>query len=96
MQGKFWEYHDRLFANQNALAVDNLKQYAAALGLDAAAFDTCLDGGAMTALVRQDMTDANRYGVSSTPTIFINGRFLSGAQPFERFEQIIQEELARQ
>ena len=96
MQGKFWEYHDTLFANQDALAVEDLKRYAGEIVPDQAAFDACLDSSETAALVRQDMTEAEAYGVSSTPTIFINGRMITGAQTFETFEAIINDELARQ
>ena len=92
-QSKFWEYHDVLFANQNALGRDDLKRHAAGLGLDAAKFNACFDEGRTGRLVQADMNESERYGVSSTPTFFINGRLLSGAQPFEVFDRIIQEEL---
>jgi protein-disulfide isomerase len=94
-QGKFWEYHDRLFANQQALGSEDLKRHAAELGLDAAKFASCVDDGRMQRLVQADMDESQRYGVSSTPTFFINGRLVSGAQPYEVFDRIIQEELAR-
>ncbi len=96
MQGKFWEYHDTLFAHQSALAVDDLKQYAVQHDLDEETFNACLDSGEAAPLVQQDMAEGNSYGVSSTPAIFINGRLISGAQPFEIFDQIIREELAAQ
>ena len=96
MQGKFREYHDTLFAHQSALAIEDLKQYAVQQDLDAETFNACLDSGEMAPLVQQDMTEGNSYGVSSTPAIFVNGRLISGAQPFEVFDQIIREELARQ
>ena len=88
-QGKFWEYHDLLFANQSALDVASLKGYAAQLGLDTAIFDQCLDGGEKTAEVQKDAQDGASYGVKSTPTFFINGRLASGAQPFSVFQQAI-------
>ena len=94
-QGKFWQYHDRLFANQKALASTDLKRYAAELGLNAAGFDACLKDGAVTKAVQADFADGQGYGVNATPTFFINGRLLSGAQPFESFQQVIDEELAR-
>lgn len=93
-QGKFWEYHDVLFANQQALGRQDLKRYAVRLHLDAAKFNTCLDGDQFKYLVQADVDESQRYGVSSTPTFFINGRLFSGAQPFAAFEQIIREELA--
>jgi len=93
-QGKFWDYHDVLFANQQALGREDLKRYAVRLHLDAARFNTCLDEDQFKYLVQSDMDESQRYGVSSTPTFFINGRLFSGAQPFAAFEQIIREELA--
>ena len=88
-QGKFWEYHDTLFQNQRALGVDSLKQYAVDLGLNTTEFDTCLDSGAKTALVLGDFQDGQRYGVTGTPTFFINGQPLVGARPFDSFKRII-------
>ena len=93
-QGKFWEYHDLLFANQQALGRDDLKRYAVRLRLDAARFNTCLNEDRFKYLVQADVDESQRYGVSSTPTFFINGRLLSGALPFEAFEQVVREELA--
>jgi protein-disulfide isomerase len=94
-QGKFWEYHDRLFANQQALQPNDLKKYAADLGLDAAAFGTCLDTSKYGERVRDGVAEGSRLGVNSTPTIYINGRVLSGAQPYEVISSVIDEELAR-
>jgi protein-disulfide isomerase len=93
-QGKFWEMHDRLFANQAKLAPAELKEHAVALGLDATAFNQCLDSGKYTAEWRRDSEEATRLGLSGTPAFFINGRLLSGAQPYEAFAQVIDEELA--
>ena len=93
MQGKFWPYHDKLFANQQALAVDQLKQHAKDIGLDTAAFNACLDGGKTKDEVLADMKDAAALGVTGTPAFFVNGRFVSGAQPFESFVSLIDEEL---
>ncbi len=95
-QGRFWEYHDRLFANFGQLAPTALKQHAAAVGLDPEQFATCLDSGQMRVAVQQDLDDGEQHGVSATPTFFINGRPVAGAQPFERFKQLIDEELAGQ
>ena len=94
-QGKFWEMHDAMFANQRALQVPALKQAARALGIDGAKFDECLDSGKHAANVRADYELGQKMGVNSTPTIYINGRPLVGAQPFEQFKLIIDEELAR-
>ena len=94
-QGKYWEMHDAMFANQRALQVPALKQAARALGIDGAKFDQCLDSGKHTANVRADYDLGEKMGVNSTPTIYINGRPLVGAQPFEQFKLIIDEELSR-
>lgn len=94
-QGKYWELHDLMFANQRALTVPSLKQYAATLGLDMAAFNQCLDSGKHAGLVAAGLAQGESMGVNSTPTLYINGRALIGAQPFEAFKQIIDEELAR-
>ncbi|MDH7488785.1 MAG: DsbA family protein [Anaerolineae bacterium] len=94
-QGKFWEYHDVLFAHQDALDIPSLKQYAADLGLDTAQFDACLDSGTMAKEVAGDAADGQTYGVSGTPAFFVNGIRLNGAQPFEAFQELIEEELAK-
>ena len=93
-QNKYWEYHDVLFKNINALASDNLKKYAADLKLEAAKFDSCLDSGKHAAAVNKDMADGMKVGVSGTPAFLVNGRFLSGAQPFSAFQEVIEEVLA--
>lgn len=94
-QQKYWEMHDAMFANQRALEVPMLKQTARAIGLDGAAFDQCLDSGKHTAVVESGSALGNRMGVNSTPTLYVNGRPLIGAMPFENFKQIIDEELSR-
>ena len=94
-QGKFWEYHEKLFPNQQALQPEFLKRYATETGLDAARFATCLDGGKYQQRVQAAIEAGSRLGVSSTPTIYINGRVVSGAQPLEVFTAVIDEELAR-
>ncbi len=94
-QGKFWELHDEMFGHQDALDVPSLKTYAAELGLDEAAFSACLDGGRYAAGVQRDLAIGQQYGVSSTPTVFVNGRMVMGALPYDAFNEIIQEELAR-
>ena len=94
-QGKFWEYHDRLFANQQALQPDSLKKYAADAGLDAAKFNACVDTSKYGERVREGVAQGTRLGVNSTPTLYINGRMLSGAQPYEAIAAVIDEELAR-
>jgi protein-disulfide isomerase len=93
-QGKFWEYHDRLFDNQGKLGEADLRQHAAALGLDTAKFDACVDSHKYKSDVDADVAAGEEAGVSGTPAFFINGRQLSGAQPFETFKRVIDEELA--
>ena len=95
-QGKFWEYHDKLFANQQALDSDNLKKYAAEIGLDTTAFNQCFDEGKFKSVVDANQAGGDALGVQGTPAFFINGRFLSGAVPFEAFQEIIEEELRHQ
>lgn len=94
-QGKFWDYHDKLFANQDEMTPANLKQWAGQMGMDAAKFNACFDNATHKQRVQGDMNEGNRDGVSSTPTIFINGRALVGSLPIEAYEEVIQEELAR-
>jgi protein-disulfide isomerase len=94
-QGKFWEYHDRLFANQQALQPEFLKKYATELGMDAAKFNACLDTAKYAERVQEHMGVGNSLGVGSTPSTFINGRLLAGAHPYETFAAIIDEELQR-
>ena len=88
-QGKFWEYHDNLFKNQEALEADNLKKYAADLKLDTKKFNDCFDSKKYQSAIQQDMTEGNADGVSGTPAFFVNGRLLSGAQPFSAFEPLL-------
>ena len=92
-QGQFWQYYDRLFADQSKLSDEGLKQSAAALGMDAGRFNVCFDTHKYKDQVETDIKDGNDAGVSGTPAFFINGRMLTGAQPFEAFKRIIDEEL---
>jgi protein-disulfide isomerase len=93
-QGKFWEYHDKLFANQASLGVEDLKRYAGEVGLDQAQFDSCVGERKFQNDVQADLDAGQQVGVDGTPAFFINGRMLSGAQPFEAFKSVIDEELA--
>jgi len=94
-QGKFWELHDKMFASQKELEVEKLKDYAKATGLDSLKFDACLDSGGKKALVDADQKAGSEAGVNGTPAFFINGILLSGAQPYEKFKDVIDRELAR-
>ncbi len=93
-QGKFWEYHDKLFANAKALTRPDLEKYAEELGLDMAKFKAALDTGKFTATVKADAAEGAKVGANGTPTFFINGRKLVGAQPIEAFKREIDAELA--
>jgi len=93
-QGKFWEYHDVLFANQQKLEVPQLKEHAGSVGLDQGKFTECLDSGRQAAVVKADQTAGSKVGVNGTPAFFINGVMLSGAQPMDEFRRVIDQELA--
>lgn len=92
-EGKFWQMHDLLFANQRALDEASLKGYAKQLGLDEAKFAACLQSGEKASIVTSDMAAGQKVGVTGTPAFFINGIELTGAQPLEEFEAIIDREL---
>ncbi len=94
-QGKFWELHDAMFANQQALAVEQLKAKAAELGLNADQFNSCLDSSKHAPAIQADMQAGSAAGVSGTPAMFINGRFVSGAVPLEQITSVIDDELRR-
>jgi protein-disulfide isomerase len=94
-QDKYWEMHDKMFVDLSQLAVPALKKHAAAIGLDQAKFDQCLDSGRFAQAVAADAAQGEKLGVNSTPSFFINGRPLVGAQPFDAFKTVIDEELAR-
>jgi len=92
-QGKYWEYHDLMFAKKR-LDEAALKNYATDLKLDTTNFNTCLDKGQMTTLVNTQANEAQALGVPGTPTIFVNGRFVSGNLTYEKLHAIIAEEIS--
>ena len=92
-QGKFWEYHDLLFDSQTQTTTADFKGFAEQLKLDPKSFGQCLDSAKHQAAVEADIQDGARLGVTGTPTFFINGRMLVGAQPMENFKKIIEAEL---
>lgn len=94
-QGKFWEMHDLLFANARALGADKYKEFAGQLGLDMAKFDADMASPAIAKMLAEDQAVARQFGANGTPAFFINGRFLSGAQPVERFDALVKEEIAK-
>jgi protein-disulfide isomerase len=95
-QGKFWEYHDLLFERSPRMAPADLKQYAQDLKLDPAKFAQCLDGGKYAAEVDKDVQEGADLGITGTPSFFVNGRQIVGAQPMAAFQKLIDGELAKQ
>jgi protein-disulfide isomerase len=93
-QNKFWPYHDALFADQSKLAPADLKATAARVGLDSQQFNACFDKGTPDDVIRSSQAQGQSLGVTGTPTFFINGRMLTGAQPLDKFSAIIDDELA--
>ncbi len=91
---KFWTYHDKLFAAQDKLDNDSLKRVAKEVGANMDAFNKCFDSHKYADLVQADMDYGTKIGVRSTPTFFVNGRLVQGAQPFDVFKDMIDEELA--
>jgi protein-disulfide isomerase len=99
-QDKFWEYHDLLFEkqsgeNQGTFVKDNLKKFAADLGLDQKKFDDCLDSGKYTSLVQAQTSFSQQLGVSSTPSFVVNDQPVIGAQPFATFQKLIEAGLSQ-
>jgi protein-disulfide isomerase len=105
-QGKYWEMHDHLFANQRELTRPDLSKHAQALGLNVSAFDQCLDSGKTAARVRKDVAEAAKVQASGTPTFFvgltgsrgseIKGTRIVGAVPYQTFKEAIDRLLASQ
>lgn len=93
-QGKFWEYHDMLFDNQNNLGLPMLKGHAEMLKLDTKKFNDCLDTGAKEQLVKDDFAAGQAAGITGTPGFIINGQKITGAQPFSAFKPVIDAALA--
>ena len=92
-QGKFWPYHDKLFANQQALDRPSLEKYAEELGLNMTKFKAALDSGKFKDKVDSDAKEGAAVGATGTPTFFINGTKVVGAQPFDQFKTVIDAEL---
>ncbi|MEP7125009.1 MAG: thioredoxin domain-containing protein [Byssovorax sp.] len=93
-QGKFWEYHDALFAHQHDLDRASLERYAGDLGLDLRRFRAALDDARLDLAVEADITEAHRLEVQGTPTFFVNGRIVRGAQPLAAFRARVDQALA--
>jgi len=93
-QDKFWEYHDKLFENQNALDDASLKQYAVTVGLNAGKFNSCYDNKETLARVNADIAEAEGRGVQGTPSFWIKDELFVGAKPFANFKAKIDEKLS--
>jgi len=93
-QGVFWDYHDKLFSMELGLSPEAYQEYASQLGMDEEAFQECIASRRYQQEVQSDFDFAANLGVRSTPTFFINGIAVVGAQPFEIFQQVIEKELA--
>jgi len=93
-QKAYWQYHDKLFSYEFDLGRDAYLKYASELNLDMASFTACLDSNRYEAEVNTDLNYASKLGVYSTPTFYVNGLYLLGAQPFETFKALIDKELA--
>ena len=93
-QGKFWQFHDSLFANQSKMAPADLKATAKTLGMNSTQFDACFDKAKYDSEIKADQAAGEKVGVDGTPAFFIDGRPLTGAQPAPKFEELIDDELA--
>jgi protein-disulfide isomerase len=94
-QGKFWEMHDKLFANQQQLDRPSLDRYAQEIGLNMARFKAALDSSKFKEKIQKDSAEGMKVGANGTPTFFINGQKVEGAQPFDSFKAVIDRELAK-
>jgi protein-disulfide isomerase len=93
-QGKFWEMHDLIFADQRSMSPEKYVEYATEIGLDLDQFNADVESAEVKKRIEADTSEAAKLNVRGTPAFFINGKYLSGAQPFEAFKQRIDEELA--
>lgn len=99
-QNKFWEYHDKLYNSQNgenqgAFSIENLKKFAAGLGLNSTKFNSCLDTGKFNAQVQEDVAEASKNGFQGTPSTAVGTVGVVGAQPYAQFKSKIDAELAK-
>ena len=94
-QGRFWDYHDTLFANQKSLDEASLKKFATELGLDMAQFEKDLKDPAILKRIEADQSAAVKLGAKGTPAFFVNGNYVKGAKPFEEFKKIIDAEIGK-
>lgn len=89
----YYMMHDKIFANQETLSLENLKKWAREVGADGAKFDSCLDSGKTAMIVQKGMQEGQQDGIQGTPGFFVNGKLISGAVPFANFQQAIEAEL---
>ncbi len=94
-QGKFWEMHDKLFTNQQNLTRPDLEKYAQEIGLDMNKFKAALDSHSGKKKIEADLAIAKQVGVQGTPNFYVDGRNIQGAQPYEEFKKIIDDEIQR-
>ena len=94
-QGKFWQMHDKIFANQAEMSPEKYRQYAKELGLDLKRFDRDVADAALKKRIDADAAEAQRLGVTGTPSFFVNGRYLAGAVPFEQIKVLLDEDLGK-
>ena len=92
-QDMFWELHDWMFANASKLSRETIEAQAETIGLDMEAFRLCLDEKQHQQDVQADAAEAKSLGITGTPGFLVNGRVLTGAQPYEKFVEVIDEEL---
>ena len=93
-QGKFWEMHDKIFENQREMSPQKYQEYAVEIGLDVERFKKDIVSAEVKRRIDADTQDAAKLGATGTPAFFVNGRYLSGAKPFEAFKEVIDKELA--
>ncbi len=93
-QGKFWEMHDKIFENQRQMSPQSYEAYAVEMELDMEQFKKDIGSSEVKRRIDADSQDAQKAGATGTPAFFVNGRFLSGAKPFEAFKEVIDAELA--
>ena len=94
-QGKFWEMHDKLFQDPKGLTPENFDKYAKEIGLDVGKFKKDMEGEDLKKRITAQQKQGAQLGARGTPAFFINGRFLSGAQPVANFKKVIDEEIKR-
>jgi protein-disulfide isomerase len=92
-QGRYWEMHDWLFANQQKPDPAEMKANAVTLGLDVGKFSRCLDGGTFTAEIERERREGERVGVAGNPATFINGRLIPGAMAYDEYASEVDDEL---